>query len=132
MTTDTWVPAQATPDVIAPLALEKMIAAGHNDKPNITILADGTIDTCRYLMQKDLPFWQKNTESLNETDMIALIRFFTVAEEADTRWHGGETSPVIYINKILRKRGHKLDKNLLLWIKANSSNQFLPNGPITL
>ena len=54
--------------------------------------------------------------------------FFTLIEMALPEWAAGAKSPVISINKILKSRGHKLEKDMLLWIKQNSDNRFIPNG----
>lgn len=132
MSTDTWVPTPAKPPELSQALLQQMIIAGQDTIPNISILADDAINNCRYVMQQDLAFWKNTTPNFNEAELIALIRFFTAAEAAETAWYAGEKSPVIFLNKLLKQRGHRLDKNLLQWIKANSNNQFLPNGPITL
>ena len=81
------------------------------------------------LMQQDKDNWLNVAEALDNEELIALIRFFTVAEQLPG-WEAGEQSPVIPLAKTLRKRGQPLDKTLLLWIKANSSNQYLPYGPL--
>ncbi|MGB5325866.1 MAG: hypothetical protein WBN40_10640, partial [Pseudomonadales bacterium] len=61
---------------------------------------------------------------------LALMRFFTCAEMQLPGWQAGDKSPVIAINKILKRRGHKLDKAMLGWIRQHSDNRFLPNGPL--
>lgn len=132
MTTDTWEPNQATPDVISSDILDIMIDAGCCEPPNTGIVTEPPVANCRYVMQKDKAFWQQHTANITPEDIIALIRFFTAAEADSSAWFGGEHSPVIHLNKILKQRGHRLDKDILAWIKVHSNNQFLPNGPITL
>ena len=79
-------------------------------------------------MQADTPSWQTALADHSDEHLIALIRFFTVVEMQLPNWVGGAKSPVISINKVLRSRGQKLDRDMLLWIKANSDNRFIPNG----
>jgi hypothetical protein len=45
-------------------------------------------------------------------------------------WRAEERSPVIWLTKILRQKGGKIDKDLLQWIKTESDNKFLPNGAL--
>lgn len=81
------------------------------------------------LMQLDKSQWFAAGESLSEQDIEALMRFFTKAEQLPG-WEAGANSPVIWLGKILKQRGHGISKDLALWIKANSDNRFLPHGAL--
>ena len=61
--------------------------------------------------------------------IASLIRFFAVAENLPG-WEAGAESPVIPLAKVLRKRGVRLDKELLQWIREVNENRFLPYGPL--
>lgn len=66
-------------------------------------------------------------EGLTDDELIALIRFFTLAEMQFTGWDGGKDSPVIALVRILKSRdGFTAD--LRKWIKANTDNRYLPYG----
>ena len=41
-----------------------------------------------------------------------------------------DKSPVIHISRLLRRRGYRLDKELLLWIRDVNKNRFLPYGAL--
>lgn len=82
------------------------------------------------MMKLDSAQWQPALENLDETTLLHLIRFFTAAEQQLPHWHGGDKSPVIWIARLLKKRGTPLSREVVLWIKGNSDNRFLPNGPI--
>lgn len=82
------------------------------------------------IMHADQAAWEKAVKMLDNDQLIALIRFFTLAEEQLSGWHAGSESPVIAINQVLKSRGHKLDRDLLMWIRQNSTNRFIPNGAI--
>ncbi|MDC3332801.1 hypothetical protein OAV62_01020 [bacterium] len=81
------------------------------------------------LMSIDASSWNDITDNFNHEDIEHLIRFFTIAESLPG-WTAGDKSPVIYLGKILKQQGKRIDKELTLWIKSNSNNQFLPHGPL--
>lgn len=72
--------------------------------------------------------WQLATQEIENEDIIHLIRFFTRAEMLISGWDADSDSPVIWLNKILKKRGEKLSRDMLIWIRSNSNNRFIPNG----
>jgi hypothetical protein len=74
--------------------------------------------------------WHGTLETLDSSTLLDLVRFFTVAEQQLPHWHGGDKSPVIWISRLLKKRGTPLSRDMVLWIKGNSDNRFLPNGPV--
>lgn len=82
------------------------------------------------LMKLQADAWQAATD-LKDDELEALIRFFTLAEMQLPGWDAGKTSPVIYLVKILKKRG-AFSSELKQWIKTNTDNRFLPNGAIVL
>lgn len=72
--------------------------------------------------------WQAATADFSNDDIVALIRFFTRAEKLINGWDAGKESPAIWLNKVLRSRGEKLDRDMLMWIRNNTDNRFIPNG----
>jgi hypothetical protein len=74
--------------------------------------------------------WFDALKNFSNDELIALIQFFTLAEVHFSNWNAEEKSPVIWIAKLLRKRRQSLDKELLIWIKNNNKNKFLPFGPL--
>ena len=82
------------------------------------------------MMKLDSTQWHPLLDNLDEATLLNLARFFTVAEQQLPHWHGGDKSPVIWIARTLKKRGTPLSRDMVLWIKGNSDNRFLPNGPI--
>lgn len=81
------------------------------------------------LMQTEHSAWLAATQSMTEDDLLHLIRFFAVAENLPG-WEAGAKSPVIPLAKSLRKRGARLDKPLLQWLREVNDNRFLPYGPL--
>ena len=99
-------------------------------------LSDDDLIVCQKIMTSNLcqDDWQVITQSSAENTSVlrSLIFFFTRLESKQSRFFAGDRSPVITLNKLLKAFGHKLDRQSLLWIRANTQNKFLPNGPITL
>jgi len=81
------------------------------------------------LMQIEHSAWLAAAQDLPEDDLLHLIRFFAVAENLPG-WEAGANSPVIPLAKVLRKRGVRLDKTLLQWLREVNDNRFLPYGPL--
>lgn len=72
--------------------------------------------------------WQVAINEFSNEELVLLIQFFTVVEAQLPAWAAGAKSPAILINRELRRRGEKLNKEILLWIKDNTDNRFIPNG----
>lgn len=81
------------------------------------------------LMKIDHQTWQAASEPLSDDELLHLIRFFAVAENLPG-WEAQEASPVIPLAKALRKRGVRLNKPLLQWLRQVNNNRFLPYGPL--
>ncbi|MEH6588813.1 MAG: hypothetical protein V7746_01080 [Halioglobus sp.] len=92
-------------------------------------LAGDESQTLSGLMQLESAPWLEAAEDLSSEEVEHLIRFFAVAENLPG-WEAGEKSPVIPLAKILRKRGAKLDKSLLQWLRTVNDNRYLPYGPL--
>lgn len=84
------------------------------------------------LMKQEALFWQESVGTFSDEAIRQLIYFFTLAEELHSSLYAGNKSPVIALNKMLKLRKAPLSKDDLLWIKANSSNRFIPNGSLNL
>ena len=93
-------------------------------------LDDATLTTKAPLMKQGKDQWFAAAESLTEEQIVHLVRFFTLAEMQLSGWQAGSESPVIWLAKVLRQRKAPLDKDMLLWIRANSDNLFIPNGAL--
>ncbi len=132
MTTGTWDPGSKTSKLdvnIDPALLQRfLVLAENNQLSDLANNIDEQDKSQFAIMQADLTQWKNALNDHNETQLIALICFFTLIEMALPEWAAGAKSPVISINKILKSRGHKLEKEMLLWIKQNSDNRFIPNG----
>ncbi len=93
-------------------------------------LDSDTINAQAPLMTQSKERWFEAADALDNAQILSLIRFFTIAEMQLTGWEAGSKSPVIWLTKVLRQRKAPPDKSLLLWIRENSDNRFIPNGAL--
>ncbi len=73
--------------------------------------------------------WNESSSTLEQGDLVNLIRFFTRLEQAQG-WSQGADSPVIPLFKALKKQQGAVDRELVQWVKQNTDNKFLPFGPL--
>jgi len=128
---DPKVASQSTELLLESALLRRLIA--YSDEEKLAqleqLLSADEKQRLAGLMKIDPLIWQTAAESLLENDLLHLIRFFAVAENLPG-WEAGATSPVIQLAKILRKRGVRLDKSLLQWLREVNDNRYLPYGPL--
>ena len=134
MALGTWDPdaEQAAGSItIDPQQLQRFINWSSDDRLDqlSTLLAGDERQALSGLMHLEASHWEHVAHSHSDTDLLQLVRFFAVAENLPG-WEAGATSPVIPLAKALRKRGQKLDKDLLLWIRKQNKNRYLPYGPL--
>ena len=98
------------------LALEQ-----HLDSADVQAIAS--------LMALEPQDWADTLASFENAALLDLIRFFTLAENLPG-CEAGDKSPVIPMARLVRKRGTKLDRDLLMWIREHNNNRFLPYGPL--
>ncbi len=130
MSIGSWSPNRTTTDITRSM-LERLIATamsnGLDDLDSALSAEDrGALPA---LMHQESSDWQEAATDLENSDVLALIRLFTVAENL-AGCEAGEKSPVIPLAKLLRQRGEKIDRELLLWIREVSKNRYLPYGPL--
>lgn len=134
MSVGAWDPNQATGEGfdIDMAILERFISLSENDQlDNLTQQLDNELITGQApLMKQERDRWTETAAQLSSEQILHLIRFFTLAEMQLTGWEAGSESPVIWLTKILRQRKQPLDRDMLLWIRANSDNRFIPNGAL--
>jgi hypothetical protein len=116
---------------LEPPLLAQLIAYSANDRlENLAeVLTGEECQTLSGLMKLDHDAWKVAAENLSEEELLHLIRFLAVAENLPG-WEAMEHSPVIPLAKSLRKRGSRLDKDFLHWLRGVNNNRFLPYGPL--
>ena len=134
MTLGSWNPADSSETIayhIDPALLQRCIAFADADNWQALPAWEQQLpNNSSQMMKLAAHDWQDALAALDEHALLQLTRFFTLIEQQLPHWHGGDKSPVIWISRLLKKRGTPLSREMVLWIKANSDNRFLPNGPI--
>lgn len=134
MTLGTWDPnieSASSELLLSPALLNRLIDFDRAEQLSQLeqLLGDDDKQRLAGLMKIDHESWRTAVDSLPESDLIHLIRFFAVAENLPG-WEAGPESPVIPLAKILRLRGARLDKPLLQWLRDVNENRYLPYGPL--
>lgn len=73
--------------------------------------------------------WQDAAAELDDAAIVNLIRFFTLGEMNHPAWKAEAKSPVVALTRVLKKR-KAVPEDLIAWIKANTTNRFLPHGDL--
>lgn len=135
MSVGSWNPEGDTQDTV--FEINESILRGFiaiSEEGQLETLKDQLTETQKNqqsaLMTLGKERWFEAAEPFNSEQLMHLVRFFTLAEMQLTGWEAGAESPVIWIVKVLRRRKAPPSKELLLWIKANSDNRFIPNGAL--
>ncbi|MFT6956968.1 MAG: hypothetical protein ACJAYC_001974 [Halieaceae bacterium] len=134
MSIRSWDPDASTAakqPTLEPETLQRFIEFSQNDQLTEleTLIDSSESQVLAGLMKADHSQWIAAVKPLADVEIIHLIRFFTIAESLPG-WEAGAESPVIPLAKTLRKRGQRLDKDLLLWLRDVSDNRYLPYGPL--
>ncbi len=134
MSLESWDPTaqkQAHAVQLAPHTLAKLIAYSANAQLD-TLESHLAGDECLELsglMKVEHSVWLEAIEALADDDVLHLIRFLAVAENLPG-WEALDKSPAIPLAKALRRRGVRLDKDFLRWLRTVSNNRYLPYGPL--
>jgi hypothetical protein len=75
------------------------------------------------------PGWTDAAAELGDAAIVSLIRFFTLGEMGHPAWKVEAKSPVVALVRVLKKR-KAMPGDLVAWIKANTTNRFLPHGDL--
>ena len=98
------------------------------DEPTLGLTAD-EIAKWAGVMKLSAQVWSPLLAAESDARLIRLVKFFTVAEMRLPGWEAGARSPVIRIVAELRRR-NAYPPELTAWIKANTTNRFLPYGSL--
>jgi hypothetical protein len=131
MTVENWNP-RAPSASLTERQLERLLqAAGRLDTPDFGLGTEEIRELAPVARQarraKPGADWTAAAAALSDDDLVALVRFFTLAEARLAGWEARDASPVVPLAALLKRRG-TYPPDLTSWIKANSDNRFLPHG----
>lgn len=73
--------------------------------------------------------WNALVAASDAAEIEGLIRLFTLAEQRFPAWEAGAESPVIPLARALKQQ-EAYPAGLTAWIRAHSTNRFLPYGSL--
>jgi hypothetical protein len=128
---ESWDPGGAQAG-LTPAALERLLEAARRlDEPRFGLDAKAAGELAPLARHgggsRPGVDWSAAGEALEDAEVIALVRLFTLAEKTLSGWEAGDASPVIPLATLLKARG-SYPRALTAWIRANSDNRFLPYG----
>jgi hypothetical protein len=128
MTVDSWDPAAGGEPTDLDIA-RLCRAAEALEAPEFGLSAHEIARLAPFARHQGDVDWERLAAGLEDDQVLGLIRLFTLAENVLPSWEAGARSPVVPLAGQLKKRGCYPD-DLTRWIKANSSNRFLPHGSL--
>ncbi len=108
-------------------ALAQLCAMGGAFNAQVLALSDDEVS--RFAPLLTIVDWAERAKALSDVEITGLIRIFTLGEMAYSSWVVGDKSPVVPLVKALKSRG-SYDPELTPWIKAHTTNKFLPHGSL--
>ncbi|MEP4547324.1 MAG: hypothetical protein ABJ000_14200 [Saccharospirillum sp.] len=128
MSLGTWTPDNTAPQPPARDTLIQAATLGQADAEFFPAQTPDALSELQGWMKQPQSQWQPELEPLETETLIALVRFFTLAEQHWAGWEAGDKNPAIWICKTLKPRGAFPDVELTRWVKAHTDNRFLPYG----
>ncbi len=128
MSVGTWNPSEQITELSAPV-LDELLAAAARPAEEDFGLSPADIQRLAGCAHTNRVNWAEPSQSLDDDQVIALIRFYTLAEGRFPDWKAGANSPVIVLARALRSRG-AWPAELNAWIRSNTDNRFLPYGSL--
>jgi hypothetical protein len=109
--------------------LERLLAAAACLDQRDFALTPIEIERFAAVMRMPAADWQTLIATESVARLIALVKFFTLAEMQLPGWEALARSPVIPLVAELKRR-KSYPAELTAWIKANTTNRFLPYGSL--
>ena len=128
MSVESWDPKAAN-SKLSDKKIDRFLAAADRLEEPEFGLEEDEVKNLAPLSRHGSADWATAGVGLGDSEVIALIRLFTLAEAEFALWEAGAKSPVVPLATLLKKRGAYPD-DLTAWIKAHTSNRFLPYGSL--
>jgi hypothetical protein len=123
-----WQPDENHVTVDGALIERLLGAAACLDQPDFGLTA-AEVERFAALMRLPATDWTTVAAGATDEQLVALVKFFTLAEMRLPNWEALARSPVIPLVAQLKHRG-TYPRELTGWIKANTTNRFLPYGSL--
>lgn len=129
MTTGSWIPDSEKSTIKLP---DESDLAGYAvlSEAQISELDVRHVNALASNITAGVDCWQPHLAQCDNATLEGLLKFFTFVEMAHPSLRADKHNPAIACAKLLRQRGHSIDKSILQWIRSVSDNRFLPYGPL--
>ena len=128
MAVDSWDPsASGEPSELDVARL--CLASAHLEMADFGLSVHEIARLAPFARQQGAVDWAQLAQGLEPDQIVALVKLFTLAESTFPAWEAGPRSPVVPLVALLKSRG-AYPGELTRWIKANTSNRFLPHGSL--
>ena len=130
--TGEWLPENATTLSLDCEQLKRLARISAENKLDTikTVLTESEQTELAQSMAASREQWQAAANPLTNDELIDLIKTLAIAEMQIPNCNLGAKSVVIHIHRLVKQRGNALGKEDLRWLKQNSTNRYLPNGPV--
>ncbi len=128
MSVGTWNPEEQIAE-LNETVLGRLLAAARRPPAEGFGLSAAEVEQLAGAAHANRVNWTPAIEQLASANLVALVRFFTLAEPMFPGWQADAHSPVIAMAKALRER-NAWPADLTAWIKQHSNNKFLPYGSL--
>ena len=128
MSVGTWNPSERITELSTPV-LDELLAAATRSIDEDFGLSQTAVERLAGSANTNRADWRAALQNLDGDQIIALMRFYTLAEGRFPAWQAGSNSPVIPLARALRARG-AWPPELTAWIKRHTDNKFLPYGSL--
>lgn len=122
-----WDPAERIEELNDSVLAELLAAADRLDEVGFGLSA-AAVSRLAATARLPAEAWQQ-AATLDDEQLIGLVRLYTLAEGRFPEWKAGSASPVIALCRLLRRSG-AWPADLTAWVKAHSDNKFLPYGSL--
>lgn len=131
MSVDSWTPPDSDQSIDKAL-LDKALEISATDQLEslAQLHTDDEAQRLAAIMRLPEARWRETLEHYSSDQLHTLLRFFVRAETLVSGCDVADQNPAIWINRLLKRRGEKLSRDELSWIRTNTTNRFIPNGAL--
>jgi len=107
--------------------LKKYIEIGSSEDFDVLkiLFAESEVERQGEIMRQGVD-WYDVAALLKDSEIVALIKTFTVAEKILPGWEAGSVSPVIWLYRKLKERNYPKIDDFTDWILVHTNNGYVP------
>lgn len=126
---DQWEPNR--PSALDPTVLQQLADCSQTlitQGASGLTLPDDTLRRAQQWIQTPEIQWLDVLPQFDQSTLLALAEFYTVAEMILPGWQAKDKNPTIWIFRYLKKQQQLPEKEIIRALKARTDNRFIPYG----